>query len=111
APAALGATERLDEVVPRARGDEREGAIHHGLMSVLEVDDGQPHISEPHGPRHVKAQVVGPAVAERSSHATQRGLVRATTSHEHAGYAAHCCDLSLLRMDAPCQPTRPRRRT
>src|SRR5262245_28715398 len=80
---------QLHEVVDLTIGDEGEALVDHGLVSSLEVDDGQPRVGETQRPRQVDAHVVGTAMVEGRRHPTNHRLVRGTVAHEHARYAAH----------------------
>jgi hypothetical protein len=56
---------------------------------MLEVDDREPCIGEPQGPRHMNAQIIRAAMGERGGHASQGALVGAAAPQQHPGYAAH----------------------
>src|SRR5215471_19786037 len=80
---------QLHEVVDLAVGDERESVVDHGLVSALEVDDGQARVDETDRSRPMDPQIVGTAMSEGRRHTTERAVVGAALPHEHAGYAAH----------------------
>ena len=58
-------------------------------MPMGKVDDREPGIGEPHGPRHMNAQVVRTAMGERRDHASKGAIVGAATPQQDSGYAAH----------------------
>src|SRR5215470_16832282 len=80
---------QLHEVVDLAVGDERESVVDHGLVSALEVDDGQARVDETDRPRPMDPEIVGAAMTEGRRHTTERAVVGASLPHEHASYAAH----------------------